>query len=46
MVERGGEPGRLSSAAHQGALARMACLQGVANYGAQFFSIASDARVV
>jgi hypothetical protein len=45
-VERGGEPGRLSSAAHHGALARMACMQAVANYGARFFSIASDARVV
>jgi hypothetical protein len=45
-VERGGEPERLSSAAHHGALARMACMQGVANYGARFFSIASDARVV
>jgi hypothetical protein len=46
MVERGGEPGRLSSAAHQGALACMARMQGVANYGAWFFSIASDACVV
>jgi hypothetical protein len=46
MVERGGETGRLSSVAHQGALARMARMQGVANYGAQLFSIASDARVV
>jgi hypothetical protein len=45
-VESGGEPGRLSSAAHHGALARMAHMQGVANYGARFFSIASDARVV
>jgi hypothetical protein len=45
-VERGGEPGRLSSDAHHGALARMAHMQGVANYGARFFSIASDARVV
>jgi hypothetical protein len=36
----------LSSAAHHGALARMARMQGVANYGARFFSIASDARVV
>jgi hypothetical protein len=45
-VESGGEPGRLSSAAHHGALARMARMQGVANYGARFFSIASDARVV
>jgi hypothetical protein len=45
-VERGGEPGRLSSAAHHGALARIARMQGVANYGARFFSIASDARVV
>jgi hypothetical protein len=45
-VERGGEPGRLSSAAHHGALARMARMQGVANYGARFFSNASDARVV
>jgi hypothetical protein len=45
-VERGGEPGRLSSAAHHGALARMARMQGVANYGVRFFSIASDARVV
>jgi hypothetical protein len=45
-VERGGEPGRLCSAAQQGALARMARMQGVANYGARFFSIASDARVV
>jgi hypothetical protein len=46
MVERGGEPRRLSSAAHQGALARMACMQGVANYDARFFSIVSDVRVV
>jgi hypothetical protein len=46
MVERGDEPGRLSSAAHQSALARMARMQGVANYGVRFFSIASDARVV
>jgi hypothetical protein len=45
-VESGGESGRLSSAAHHGALARMACMQGVANYGARFFSIASDVRVV
>jgi hypothetical protein len=45
-VESGGESGRLSSAAHHGALARMACMRGVANYGAQFFSITSDARVV
>jgi hypothetical protein len=45
-VESGGEPGRLSSAAHHGALARMARMQGVANYGARFFSIASDACVV
>jgi hypothetical protein len=45
-VESGGEPGRLSSAAHHGALARMARIQGVANYGTRFFSIASDARVV
>jgi hypothetical protein len=45
-VESGGEPGRLSSAAHHGALARMARMQGVANYDARFFSIASDARVV
>jgi hypothetical protein len=36
----------LSSAAHQGALARRACMQGVVNYGARFFSIASDARIV
>jgi hypothetical protein len=45
-VESGGEPGRLSSAAHHGALARMARMQGVANYGARFFSIVSDERVV
>jgi hypothetical protein len=45
-VERDGEPGRSSSAAHQGALARMARMQGVVNYGAWFFSIASDARVM
>jgi hypothetical protein len=45
-VESGGEPGRLSSATHHGALARMAHMQGVANYDARFFSIASDARVV
>jgi hypothetical protein len=45
-VESGGKPGRLSSAAHHGALARMARMQGVANYGARFFSIMSDARVV
>jgi hypothetical protein len=45
-VERGDEPGRLSSAAHHGALTRMARMQGVPNYGARFFSIASDARVV
>jgi hypothetical protein len=45
-VERGGEPGRLSSAAHHGALARIAHMQGVANYGVWFFSIASDAHVV
>jgi hypothetical protein len=46
MVERGGKPGRLSSAAHHGALACMARMQGVANYGARFFSITSDVRVV
>jgi hypothetical protein len=46
MVERGGKPGRLSSVAHQGALAHMVRMQGVANYGARFFSIVSDARVV
>jgi hypothetical protein len=46
MVEMGGEPGRLSSAAHQGALALMARMQEVANYDARFFSIASDTRVV
>jgi hypothetical protein len=45
-VESGGEPGRLSSAAHHGALARMAHMQGVANYGARFFSITSDTRIV
>jgi hypothetical protein len=45
-IERGGELGRLSSAAHHGALARMARMQGVANYGARFFSIVNDARVV
>jgi hypothetical protein len=45
-VESGGEPRRLSSAAHNGAVARMARMQGVANYGARFFSIASDARVM
>jgi hypothetical protein len=45
-VESGGEPGRLSSAAHHGALTRMARMQGVANYGARFFSIVSDARIV
>jgi hypothetical protein len=45
-IERGDEPGRLSSAAHYGALARMARMQGVANYGARFFSIVSNARVV
>jgi hypothetical protein len=45
-VESGDEPGRLSSATHHGALARMARMQGVTNYGARFFSIASDARVV
>jgi hypothetical protein len=45
-IESGGEPERLSSAAHHGALARMARMQGVANYGARFFSIASEARVV
>jgi hypothetical protein len=45
-VESGGEPGRLSNAAHHGALARMARMQGVANYGARFFSITSDACVV
>jgi hypothetical protein len=45
-VESGGEPGRLSSVTHHGALARMARMQGVANYGTRFFSIASDARVV
>jgi hypothetical protein len=37
---------RLSSAAHHGALARMTRMQGVTNYDARFFSIASDARVV
>jgi hypothetical protein len=46
MVESGGETGRLSSAVHHSALARMARMQGVANYGARFFSIASDARIV
>jgi hypothetical protein len=46
MVESGGEPERLSSAAHHGALAHMAHMQGVANYGVWFFSIASDACVV
>jgi hypothetical protein len=45
-VERGGEPERLSSAAHHGALARMTHMQGVTNYGARFFSIMSDTRVV
>jgi hypothetical protein len=45
-VERGGKPGRLSSAAHHGTLARMARMQGVANYDARFFSIVSDARIV
>jgi hypothetical protein len=44
--ESGGEPGRLSSAAHHGALARMARMHGVVNYGARFFSIMSDARGV
>jgi hypothetical protein len=46
MVESDGEPKRLSSATHHGALARMTRMQGVANYGARFFSIASDACVV
>jgi hypothetical protein len=46
MVERGGEPRRLSNAAHHGALTRMARMQGVANYGTRFFSIASDMHVV
>jgi hypothetical protein len=46
MVESGGEPGRLSSAAHHDALTRMARMQGVTNYVVRFFSIASDARVV
>jgi hypothetical protein len=45
-VERSGEPGRLSSAAHHDALSRMARMQGVTNYCARFFSIVSDARVV
>jgi hypothetical protein len=45
-VESDAEPERLSSAAHHGALARMARMQGVANYGVRFFSIASDACVV
>jgi hypothetical protein len=45
-VESGGEPVRLSSATHHGALARMARMQGVANYAVRFFSIMSDARVV
>jgi hypothetical protein len=45
-VERGGEPGRLSSVTHHGAIARMARMQGVANYSARFFSIVSDAHVV
>jgi hypothetical protein len=45
-VESGGEPGRLSSAAHHGALARMTHMQGVVNYGARFFNIASDTRIV
>jgi hypothetical protein len=45
-VESGGEPARLSSAAHHGALARMARMQGVANYGARFFSIVSGAHVM
>jgi hypothetical protein len=45
-IESGDEPGRLSSAAHHGALARMARMQGVANYDVRFFSIASDTRVV
>jgi hypothetical protein len=36
----------LSNAAHHGALARMARMQGVDNYGARFFSITSDACVV
>jgi hypothetical protein len=45
-VESGGEPGRLSSATHHGALTRMPRIQGVANYDARFFSITSDARVV
>jgi hypothetical protein len=46
MIESGGEPGRLSSVAHHGALARMARMQGVVNYGARFFSITSNVRVV
>jgi hypothetical protein len=45
-VKSGAEPGRLSSAAHHGALARMARMQGVSNYDGRFFSIVSDARVV
>jgi hypothetical protein len=36
----------LSSVTHHGALARMARIQGVANYSARFFIIASDTRVV
>jgi hypothetical protein len=42
----GGEPGRLPSTAHYGALAHMAHMQEVVNYDARFFSIASDVRVV
>jgi hypothetical protein len=45
-VEKGGESGRLSSVAHQGALAHMARMQGVTNYDVRFFSIVNDARVV
>jgi hypothetical protein len=40
-IESGGEPGRLSSAAHHDVLARMTRMQGVGNYGVRFFSIAS-----
>jgi hypothetical protein len=40
-IESDGEPGRLSSAAHHGALACMTRMQGVGNYDVRFFSIVS-----
>jgi hypothetical protein len=40
-IESDGEPDRLSSAAHHGALTRMTRIHEVGNYGVRFFSITS-----